>query len=305
MRIGITFLYTIFRYGYPPSVRDVFRSLPEIRKLGFRFLEMEGLGTRHLLAMHKSRKDLRRALDDAGLHVHNFCVVDPDLVSLEAGRRPPALDRFKLGAELGDYLGAETLHLASYAPPVGYLEARPYQLSAKGGYRFANHTRVVIPRGFDWDRVWAALVKSCQSCADIAAAHGKTVIMEPRVGEVICSVDSLRRLIEHVGRPNFKANFDTGHFSAQRENVVLALYKLRGHFANIHISDNNPVDTEHLPVGDGIIDWPEFFRGLKDLNYKGYLGLDLGTKKPLVSGYRKSVARIREIAAALGLKVEV
>lgn len=304
MRISITFLYTIFRYGYPPSVEGVFRSLREIRKLGFRYLEMEGLGAAHLLAMHRSRKRLLAALEENGLHVHNFCVVDPPLVSLDSSRRRKALDRFRVGAELADFLGAETLHLASYAPPVRYLAARPYQLAAKGGYRFADQTRVALPNGFDWSRVWGALVGSCRACADVAAGHGKTVIMEPRVGETICSTDSLLRLIEHVGRPNFKANFDTAHLSAQRENVVLALAKLRGHFANIHLADNNPVDTEHLPLGEGAIDWREFFRVLKRMKYDGYLGLDLGTRRPLVAGYRKSVEYLRRLARELGLKLE-
>jgi len=303
MRIGITFLYTIFRYGYPPSVRDVFRSIPEIRKLGFRFLEMEGLGAEHLRQMSAARQDLRRALDDAGLHVHNFCVVDAGLVSLDAGRRRRALDRFKLGADLAAFLGAETLHLASYAPPVTYLEARPYELGKN--YRFADRTRLAIPKGFEWDRVWGALVESCGQCADAAARQGKTVIMEPRVGEVICSPDSLLRLIEHVGRPNFKANFDTGHFSAQRENPVLALAKLKGRFANIHISDNDPANTDHLPIGDGTIDWREFFRVLKQMKYDGYLGLDLGARRSLVAGYRRSLDYLRSLAAELRLRLEV
>lgn len=291
MKIGITYLYTIFRYGYPHSVEDAFRSLPEIRKLGFRFLEMEGLGPSHLRSVYKQRARLRQALDDSGLHVHNFCVVDEDLVSLNPSRRRRALDQFQMGAEIADLLGAETLHLASYAPPVRYVQNRPYQLASKGGYKFADHTRIRIPSNFDWKLVWGSLVESCQFCADVAARHGKVVLMEPRVGEVICSVDSLLRLIADVGRPNFKANFDTGHFCAQRENVVLALTKLEGQFANIHLSDNDPVSTEHLPIGDGIIDWPEFFRVLKRMKYDGYLGLDLA------AGHRKSLKRIQSITA--------
>src|SRR5260370_7192563 len=47
MRISITYLYVIFEYGYPHSMRDVLAALPKIRKLGFRFLEMEGLGGAH------------------------------------------------------------------------------------------------------------------------------------------------------------------------------------------------------------------------------------------------------------------
>jgi sugar phosphate isomerase/epimerase len=305
VRISITYLYVIFQYGYPHNVRDVLAALPKIRKLGFHFLEMEGLGPAHLRAMYRERKTVARALEDSNLHVHNFCVVDPSLVSLDPAKRRQALDRFRMGAELGEFFGAETLHLASYAPPVRYLSARPYQLGGKGGYRFANQTRVEIPKGFEWQRVWNALVSSCRECADIARRHRRTVIMEPRVGETIASVDSLLRLIEHVNRPNFQANFDTGHFSAQRENVPLALAKLAGRFANIHISDNDPVSTDHLPVGDGSIDWMEFFRILKTMKYEGYLGLDLGMSRNLVRDYRKSVDRILAIAAKLKLAVEV
>jgi sugar phosphate isomerase/epimerase len=305
MRISITYLYVIFQYGYPHTVRDVLAALPKIQKLGFRFLEMEGLGAAHLRAMYTHRKSVAAALKDSGLHVHNFCVVDPALVSLDPSRRREALDRFRVGAELGAYFGSETLHLASYAPPVRYLSAQPYRLGGKTGYKFANQTRVRIPAGFDWQHVWDALVASCRACADVAAGYGKTVIMEPRVGEVICSVDSLLRLIEHVARANFQANFDTGHFSAQRENVVLALAKLKGKFANIHISDNNPINTDHLPIGDGSIDWLEFFRVLKSQNYAGYLGLDLGMSKSIVRDYQRSLDRIRAIASKLKLPVEV
>lgn len=305
MKISVTYLYVIFQYGYPHKVEDAFKALPEIRKLGFHFLEMEGLGANNLRSLYRRRKQLLQVLGDSGLHVHNFCVVNPELVSLNAAKRQRALDLFKLGAELGDLLGAETLHLASYAPPVRYLEAKPYQLGKKRGYKFVDKTRVQIPKGFKWDPVWNALVESCRCCADVAAQHGKTVLMEPRVGEVICSVDSLLRLIEQVQRDNFKANFDTGHFSAQRENVPLALMKLQGRFANIHIADNDPRDSQHLPIGDGTIDWREFFRVLKNLKYDGYLGLDLGLSKSLADDYRKSVRRIKSIASDLHLNVEV
>lgn len=48
MRISISYLYTIFKYGYPHTVDDAITSLQEIRNLGFRFLEMEGLGKDNL-----------------------------------------------------------------------------------------------------------------------------------------------------------------------------------------------------------------------------------------------------------------
>lgn len=87
MRIGITCLYTIFKYDYPDSVDAAIASLREIRSLGFRFLEMEGLGREHLAEMYRRRQEVRRVLDDSGLHVHNFCVVDPEMVNVDVAFR--------------------------------------------------------------------------------------------------------------------------------------------------------------------------------------------------------------------------
>ena len=302
MKLSITYLYTIFKYGYPPEPADDFKALADIEKMGFHNLEMEALGPEHAQGVWDNRRDLKKALDDHGIHVHNFCGVDPDLVSLDDTKRQAAYDRFPRVAELAAYLGAETLHLASYSPPVQYVGDKPYALGET--YKFGDTYRVRIPDAFDWIKVWAVLVESCRFTADVAAKHGRTIIMEPRVGEIICSVDSMIRLINDVARPNFKANFDTGHFSAQRENVPLALAKLRGKFANIHVSDNDPKTTDHLPIGDGVIDWAEFLRLLKVQNYTGYLGLDLGNRPTLVDDLKRSADTLQELAAAQGIQLE-
>jgi sugar phosphate isomerase/epimerase len=274
MKIGITYLYMILTYGYPPSLEDDFRALADIEEMGFHYLEMEGLGEEHTRSVSDRRSELKQCLDDHGIHVHNFCAIDPNLMSLDSELRQAAYERFKRSAELGAYFGTETLHLASYAPPVLYTGEAPYGLGHQ--YKFGDTYKITIPPGFKWDNAWNAVVESCRTTTTIAREHGLTVIMEPRVGEVICSVDSMLRLIDDVAMDNFKANFDTAHFSAQRENIPLALMKLKGKYANIHVSDNNPISTDHLPIGDGLIDWEEFFRLLQLQDYQGYLGIDLG-----------------------------
>ena len=106
MRISISYLYTIFKYGYPHSVDDAIRSLDDIRKLGFRFLEMEGLGKENLREVYERRNELRNVLGGCGLHVHNFCVVDPDMVHVDPQIRQLALDRFQMGAEIAETIGS-------------------------------------------------------------------------------------------------------------------------------------------------------------------------------------------------------
>lgn len=277
MKLGVTYLVTILKYGYPPKAEDDFKSLAYLQKLGFHYLEMEGLGRAHAENLRKHVKDYQRALSDNGIHIHNFCIVDPELVSLDEGKRLAAYDHFRRMAEIGSELGAETFHLASYAPPVEYIGRAPYQLDG-GEYAFGSAARLRIPDGFCWQRVWDALVESTRFCAEYGKSMGRVVLMEPRVGEIICSVDSMIRLLDDVGCDALKANFDVGHFSAQREDVCLALMKLAGRYGNIHIADNDPRDAEHLPLGTGTVDWEEFFRLLVEQGYDGYLGLDLGAK---------------------------
>jgi sugar phosphate isomerase/epimerase len=87
--------------------------------------------------------------------------------------------------------------------------------------------------------------------------------------------------------------------------VVLAVAKLKGHFANVHVADNHPRDSQHLPIGDGCIDWREFLLTLHRAGYTGYLGLDLGLSEGLLDGYRRSTERLQELAEELGIPMEM
>ncbi|MBU0479283.1 sugar phosphate isomerase/epimerase [bacterium] len=63
---------------------------------------------------------------------------------------------------------------------------------------------------------------------------------------------------------------DTNH-SNIKENLIEVI-KLSGkRIIDVHISDNHGIEEEHLPPGDGIIDFPQVVRTLKNLGYKGPL----------------------------------
>src|SRR4051812_7273428 len=64
MKLSITYLYTIFTYGYPPSVEDDFKAIADIQKMGFHYLEMEALGDAHGQGVWERRVDLKKCLDD-------------------------------------------------------------------------------------------------------------------------------------------------------------------------------------------------------------------------------------------------
>jgi len=302
MKLSITYLYTIYTYGYPPSLEGDLKALDEIRDMGFHYLEMEALGPEHTQMLWDNREAIKARLDGNGIHIHNFVGMDYDLVSLDDSKRRQAYENFKRTAELGAYFDTDLLHVASYSAPVEYPEGAIYQMGED--YEFPSLPKVRVPADYDWRKVWDVLIESSRAVAGIAAGHGKTIIMEPRVGEMISNADSLRRLVDDVAMDNFKANFDTAHLCAHRENIPLALTKLKDCFVNIHIADNDIVSPDHLPIGKGVIDWDEFFRILKSWGYTGHLGLDIAARENFIEDIEFSCKQIVEIAGRQGITIE-
>ena len=302
MKIGCTYLYPIFRYGYPPSFEDDLKALEDYKAMGFTYLELEGMGTDHLKRVHKNRKVYKQRCDGLGLKVHNFCPVLRDLVSMGRDKRESAYEAFRYGVEVAAEYGVHTVHLASYTPDVTFSGPRPY---AGSKYAFDEDYRVRFDPAFDWEAQWDVLVESVGRCCDMVKEIGKKVIMEPRVGEIICSSDSLLRLIKDVGRDNFYANFDCAHFQAQKEILPITLMKLRGKFANIHIADNDGTSSAHLPLGRGNIDWEAFFEGLVLMRYDAYLGVDIGDTPNVVEDLKASARFILNMADRMGFACQM
>jgi sugar phosphate isomerase/epimerase len=90
------------------------------------------------------------------------------------------------------------------------------------------------------------------------------------------NTDGFLYLAEQVNRDNLRFNFDTANLFVRKENLQLALLRLSSHIDYIHISDNRGHKTEHLPIGKGSIEWSTFFNTLKQINYQGLIGIDVG-----------------------------
>jgi sugar phosphate isomerase/epimerase len=81
--------------------------------------------------------------------------------------------------------------------------------------------------------------------------------------------------------------------------------KTERHVCNVHIADNTPVNMEHITVGKGSIGWEEFFRVLKNMDYEGYLGLDLSASDSIEKDLAESAAYIKKACETQRIKVEM
>jgi sugar phosphate isomerase/epimerase len=297
MRISCCWLYAISKYGYPPSLPDTHRAIEEMAALGFKHVELEGVGEENLRAVHEERKALKQRCDDLGVSVVNFCPVLPDLVHPEKAKRFHALDLFKLAVESATFFGCEMIQTDSYPPPVEFVGETPYQM----GIRYGEQYRVKIDPAFKWEDVWSWLTDSIGACADEANRASLKFCVEPRVGEIVSNTDALLRLMDAVDADNFGAILDTAHQHAQKEILALSVEKLGSRIHAVHAADNDGQTNQHRAIGRGSVDWESLFQALQKHGFSGPVMIDVADGQDLDAEYRHSKAALEQLATRLGV----
>jgi sugar phosphate isomerase/epimerase len=75
---------------------------------------------------------------------------------------------------------------------------------------------------------------------------------------------TLKLLIETVSSPNLRACLDSGHINIYSEVAPeVWLEELGGLIAELHLHDNNGKTDEHLPLGEGAIDFDAYFEAVR------------------------------------------
>ncbi len=76
--------------------------------------------------------------------------------------------------------------------------------------------------------------------------------------------ETLKLLIEEVGSVHLRACLDSGHINLYSEVAPEVWLKELGELiAELHLHDNNGKVDEHLPLGDGTIDFGAYFKAVK------------------------------------------
>lgn len=301
VKITCCWLYAITKYGYPPTMENTYKALREMKSLGFRYVELEGLKPDNMREVHAKRHEVKAFLEANDLQVVNFCPVLPDAVSPDKSKRDAAMDLFEMGVEVAALLGAETVQGDSFVPPIRFKGESPYS----SGMKYDVQYEVEIDPKFSWQDQWEALVDSFSRAADMAAKANLTLLVEPRVGELISNTDAFLRLSEHVGRANFSMVLDCAHQHAQKEILPLSVEKVGNRIAYLHVADNDSRTNVHLAPGKGTIDWRGVFTALKKHGFNGNVGVDVGHVPNLDQEYRYTRQFLMDLCAEVGMEYSV
>ena len=81
-------------------------------------------------------------------------------------------------------------------------------------------------------------------------------------------------ILDAINTAEVGACLDTGHAFLSGDMQWL-IKKLRGHLSMVHAHDNLGAQDDHLPPGDGRIDWEAILRDLMTIEFRGALILEM------------------------------
>src|SRR5207248_8728209 len=137
------------------------------------------------------------------------------------------------------------------------------------------------PAGSNPHANWQRVVVTLREMCDRASAHGITVAIQNH-HDLAVHTAALLELLQDIGRPNCKLGFDAWSPALRGEDLYEAARRAAPHAvlttnadyvrlprfryqpAHVNYQPAGPDLVRAVPFGQGFIDYPAFFRGLRD-----------------------------------------
>lgn len=139
---------------------------------------------------------------------------------------------------------------------------------------------------------WTRAVTGLREACDRAASHGATLALQNH-HDIGVHTDSLLELLSDIDRPNCKLGFDAWSPALRGEDLYQAALKAAPHTAIttnadyirlpryryrpelVNYEPATPDMVRAVPFGDGFIDYPAFFQGLRDGGFDGIANYEM------------------------------
>lgn len=129
----------------------------------------------------------------------------------------------------------------------------------------------------DWEAVQDRLVEQTGSLVEYAASRGVTIAMEPHVAASINSPERMLWLIQQVGSPYLRVNFDISHFDIVGMTIEETVPVLAPYSAHTHVKDQRGrhPDFEFLIPGEGDFDYVRYLKAMQAAGYEGFITVEV------------------------------
>lgn len=122
----------------------------------------------------------------------------------------------------------------------------------------------------------------------------ETVPYKPKINERYADSAEVAAFVRSFGAEDLRVTIDINH-SNLHEDLMKVCANCRGLIANVHMSDNHGEWEDHLPPGEGIIDFPAVFAALRENGYAGPANLEMHAgSRPVTAEWLADIRRYVE-----------
>ncbi len=209
-----------------------------------------------------------RRLESLGINAYSFHAPFADridITALDPNQRTASVHEVLIAAEAASLLGCR------------YFVIHP-------GPEHQPH-----PNGEDRQHRLENVARSLDEIATQCHRLGLTCILENKLPHLLFGNPAdMLWILGAMSVTDVGVCLDTGHANLACE-LYTATHKLSRHLRMVHASDNRNQYDDHLPPGEGSIDWPRFLALLRDNGFRGSLILEIaghGEPAQILAGAR-------------------
>jgi len=128
---------------------------------------------------------------------------------------------------------------------------------------------------FDKDTSMKLFAEGLEKLIPAAERLGVKILIEPEPDLLLETTDDYLDFKKRLDSSFVGLNFDIGHFYCVNEDPAAAIRKMAKHIEHIHIEDIKDRIHDHKIPGDGDMDFDSIFLALRDINYHGFVIVEL------------------------------
>jgi inosose dehydratase len=256
---------------------------------------------------------------------YGFFPTDPAVLSPELSKRNLKLLGSFVPAPLSD--PASTKLVVDQIRKVGGLLAAlgaPFLVLADAQSderdRIAGRVPADGSKGLNADQ-WKQVAKVVAEAAQVTEEFGLDLVFHPHISTYVETAAETERFFDVTSATKIGLCLDTGHCEYAGDDCIAEAEKYRDILRFVHIKDVDPVVMAEVRrtdmnfeqaieakaftiIGDGSIDFPEFFRVLARNNYSGWMVVEQDVKfgattRPPVESVAASLSYLKKVVSEL------
>ncbi|TQM57216.1 sugar phosphate isomerase/epimerase family protein [Humibacillus xanthopallidus] len=154
---------------------------------------------------------------------------------------------------------------------------RAIRVAADLGSSAVSFWSGIAPAGAGPGECWARVEEGVESLLPVAESRGVDLALEPEPGMFVERIADVLELRRRLGSPDrLRLTIDVGHLrcteDADPAACVLGAADL---VANVQIDDMRRGVHEHLPFGEGEVDFPPVLAALSAIDFRGLVAVEL------------------------------